>query len=158
MFQNHLLSIVAYTPLAGAILLLFVNKDHKNFIRWFANIVAAVGFLVSIPLVTQFDVNADGFQFVERHSWIPSLGVEYHFGIDGISLLLIVLTTGLGFLSILSSWTAIEERVKEYYICIGAQQSGARDLLLTLDDFLWFVHFEEKHVPTWVPLLVRGGC
>src|SRR4030095_7327061 len=109
MFQNHLLSVVAYTPLVGAILLLFVNKEHKNFIRWFANIAGAAGFLVSLPLLFQFDINAEGMQFVERHSWIPSIGVEYHFGIDGISLLLIILTTGLGVLSLLSSWSAIEE-------------------------------------------------
>src|SRR5262245_58920622 len=104
MFQNHLLSVVAYTPLLGAILLLFFNKEHKNLIRWFANIVAAVGFLVSLPLVSRIDVNAQGLQFVERYPWIPSIGVEYHIGIDGISLLLIILTTGLGFLSVLSSW------------------------------------------------------
>ena len=103
MFQNHLLSIVAYTPLVGAVLLLFINKEHKNFIRWFANVIAAIGFLVSLPLLKHFDVNADGMQFVERHAWIPSIGVEYHFGIDGISLLLILMTTGLGFLAILSS-------------------------------------------------------
>jgi NADH-quinone oxidoreductase subunit M len=72
MFQNHLLSVIAYTPLVGAVLLLFVNKENKNFIRWFANVVGAVGFLVSLPLVQHFDVNADGMQFVERHSWIPS--------------------------------------------------------------------------------------
>ena len=96
MFQNHLLSIVAYTPLMGALLLLLVNKEKTQVIRWFANIVAAIGFLVSIPLITGFDTEAEGLQFVERASWIPSIGVEYHFGIDGISLLLIVLTTGLG--------------------------------------------------------------
>ena len=68
MFQNHLLSIVAYTPLVGAVLLLFINKEHKNFIRWFANVIAAIGFLVSLPLLKHFDVNADGMQFVERHA------------------------------------------------------------------------------------------
>src|SRR3990172_5779226 len=103
MFQNHLLSVVAYTPLVGALLLLFFNKEKKNLIRWFANIVGAVGFLVSIPLALRFDANQAGFQFIERHSWIPSIGVEYYFGIDGISLLIILLTTGLGFVSIISS-------------------------------------------------------
>ena len=90
MFENHILSIVAYTPLVGALLLLFVNKNNTNLIRWFSNVVAAIGFLVSLPLITGFDSSAENLQFVERFSWIPSIGVEYYFGIDGISLLLIV--------------------------------------------------------------------
>src|SRR2546429_8614765 len=101
MFHNHLLSIVAYPPMVGAIVLLFVNKESKNFIRWFANIVGGVGFLVSLPLLTRFDVNAEGFQFIERASWFSSRGVDYYFGIDGITLLLIILTTGLRLLSVL---------------------------------------------------------
>jgi NADH-quinone oxidoreductase subunit M len=157
MFQNHLLSIVAYTPLVGALLLLFINKGSKNFIRWFANIVGAVGFLVSIPLLTRFDVNAEGFQFVERHSWIPSIGAEYHFGIDGISLLLILLTTGLGFLAILSSWTAIEERVKEYYIFMLLLQTGMLGVFMSLDFFLFYVFWEVMLVPMYFLIGVWGG-
>ena len=157
MFQNHLLSVVAYTPLVGAILLVFVNKEHKNFIRWFANIVGAAGFLVSLPLLFQFDVNAEGMQFVERHSWIPSIGVEYHFGIDGISLLLIILTTGLGFLSILSSWTAIEERVKEYYIFMLLLQTGMLGVFMAMDFFLFYVFWEVMLVPMYFLIGVWGG-
>src|SRR5215510_2171479 len=157
MFENHLLSVIAYTPLVGAILLLFVNKENKNFIRWFANVVAAIGFLVSIPLLTRFDVNADGMQFVERHSWIPSIGVEYHFGIDGISLLLILLTTGLGFLAILSSWTAIEERVKEYYIFMLLLQTGMLGVFMSLDFFLFYVFWEVMLVPMYFLIGVWGG-
>lgn len=157
MFQNHLLSVVAYTPLVGAILLLFVNKENKNFIRWFANIVGAVGFLVSLPLLTRFDANAEGLQFVERHSWIPSIGVEYHFGIDGISLLLILLTTGLGFLSILSSWSAIEERVKEYYIFMLLLQTGMLGVFMAMDFFLFYVFWEVMLVPMYFLIGVWGG-
>jgi NADH-quinone oxidoreductase subunit M len=157
MFQNHLLSVVAYTPLVGAILLLFVNKEKKDFIRWFANVVGAAGFLVSVPLLTRFDVNAEGLQFVERHSWIPSIGVEYHFGIDGISLLLIVLTTGLGFLSILSSWTAIEERVKEYYIFMLLLQTGMLGVFMAMDFFLFYVFWEVMLVPMYFLIGVWGG-
>src|SRR3989475_3657522 len=157
MFQNHLLSIVAYTPLVGALLLLFINKESKHFIRWFANIVAAVGFLVSIPLVTRFDASAEGFQFVEHHSWIPSMGAEYHFGIDGISLLLILLTTGLGFLAVLSSWTAIEERVKEYYIFMLLLQTGMLGVFMSLDFFLFYVFWEVMLVPMYFLIGVWGG-
>jgi NADH-quinone oxidoreductase subunit M len=157
MFQNHLLSVIAYTPLVGAILLLFVNKENKNFIRWFANVVGAIGFLVSLPLVQHFDANADGMQFVERHAWIPSLGVEYQFGIDGISLLLILMTTGLGFLSILSSWSAIEERVKEYYIFMLLLQTGMLGVFMAMDFFLFYVFWEVMLVPMYFLIGVWGG-
>ena len=157
MLQGHLLSVVAYTPLVGALLLLFVNKGHKNFIRWFANIVAAVGFLVSLPLLRGFDSNAEGMQFVERHSWIPSIGVEYHFGIDGISLLLILLTTGLGFLAILSSWSAIEDRVKEYYVFMLLLQSGMLGVFMAMDFFLFYVFWEVMLVPMYFLIGVWGG-
>ena len=158
MFQNHLLSVVAYTPLVGAILLLFINKESKNFIRWFANVVAAAGFLVSLPLLTRFDSNAEGMQFVERHSWIPSMGVEYHFGIDGISLLLILLTTGLGFIAILSSWTAIEDRVKEYYIFMLLLQTGMLGVFMAMDFFLFYVFWEVMLVPMYFLIGVWGGA
>ena len=157
MFQDHLLSVIAYTPLVGAILLLFVNKENKNFIRWFANVVGAIGFLVSLPLVQHFDVNADGMQFVERHAWIPSIGVEYQFGIDGISLLLILMTTGLGFLSILSSWSAIEERVKEYYIFMLLLQTGMLGVFMAMDFFLFYVFWEVMLVPMYFLIGVWGG-
>ncbi len=158
MFENHLLSIVAYTPLLGALLLLLVNKEKTEFIRWFANIVAAIGFLVSIPLITGFDTEAEGLQFVERASWIPSIGVEYHFGIDGISLLLIVLTTGLGFLSILSSWNAIQERVKEYYIFMLMLQTGMLGVFMAMDLFLFYVFWEVMLVPMYFLIGVWGGA
>ena len=107
-FSNHILSVVLFLPLAGAILLMFLPKESKDLIRWTANVAGFAGFLVSLPLVFWFDSANGEFQFVEKASWIPSIGANYALGIDGISLLLVMLTTVLGFLSILSSWTAIE--------------------------------------------------
>src|SRR5437870_1711373 len=109
--MDHILSIVLFTPLAGALILLFIPWANATAIRWWANSVALAGFLVSLPLVFQFDRTKD-FQFVERASWIPSIGASYHLGIDGLGLLLVMLTTLLGFISILASWTAIESRLK----------------------------------------------
>jgi NADH-quinone oxidoreductase subunit M len=157
MFENHLLSIVAYTPLVGALLLLFIDKKKENFIRWFANIVAGAGFLVSLPLLLRFNAEAEGFQFVEKTAWIPTLGVEYHFGIDGISLLLIILTTGLGFISVLSSWSAIQERVKEYYIFMLLLQTGMLGVFMSLDFFLFYVFWEVMLVPMYFLIGVWGG-
>src|SRR5215471_3214706 len=126
--QNHILSIILFVPLAGAIVLLFVPGSNKNAIRWVANLFALAGFLVSLPLVPWFWAQhaAPGFKFMEGapNNWIPSIGAGYYIGIDGISFLLIMLTTLLGWISILSSWTAIEDRVKEYYIWFLVLQTG----------------------------------
>src|SRR5205085_9490844 len=108
-FRANILTIVAFFPLAGMIVLLFFNKENKNLHRWWANIVGFAGFFISIPLWLWFDFDkADQFQFVQQFHWIRALGADYHVGIDGISLLLIMLTTLLGPLAILSSWNAIE--------------------------------------------------
>src|SRR5438045_9574141 len=110
--QSHILSIILFTPMIGALLLLFVSGENKNAIRWIANIFALAGLLVSIPLVPLFwAVRAEpGFKFVEgvANNWIPSIGAGYVLGIDGISFLLIMLTTLLGWISFLSLCTAIE--------------------------------------------------
>ncbi|MGO9561134.1 MAG: Fe-S-binding domain-containing protein, partial [Candidatus Korobacteraceae bacterium] len=117
---NHILSIVLFTPLVGAALLLLVPKENKDAIRWIANIFGFLGFAVSLPLIPWFWAlkERSGFQFVEGtpNNWIPSIGAGYVLGIDGISFLLIMLTTLLGAISILSSWNAIQDRVKEYYV------------------------------------------
>src|SRR5574339_967589 len=95
--RAHLLSIITYTPLVGALVLLLpFFRGRDNAVRWAANIIGSLGFLVSLPLWFWFDRGRDGFQFMEHGSWIPSIGVQYLFGVDGISVLLILLTTLLG--------------------------------------------------------------
>src|SRR5580698_60115 len=105
--DNHLLSLVLFTPLAGLLVLLFIPSRHKGLIKIWANLASFAGFLISLPLVSRFDKSIAVPQFVERVNWIPSLGAQYLIGIDGISLLLIMLTTVMGFIAILSSWNAI---------------------------------------------------
>src|SRR6266852_9238020 len=109
--MNHLLSIILFTPLAGALILLLVPKQSENAIRWIANLVALIGFAVSVPLWFWYQPFGADFQLVERAPWIPSIGAEYFLGVDGLSTLLILLTTMMGFIAVLSSWAAITERV-----------------------------------------------
>src|SRR6266568_8324008 len=99
--DQHLLTIVLLTPLAGLAVLLFIPGKNKDLVRIWANLVAFAGFLISLPLVSQFQAGAPGFQFEERVDWIPSLGAHYHIGMDGISLLLVMLTTLMGSIAIL---------------------------------------------------------
>ena len=159
--QNHILSIILFTPLVGAILLLFVPKENKDAIRWIANIFALVGFLISLPLVPWFWAQRfePGFKFMEgaSNNWIPSIGAGYVLGIDGISFLLIMLTTLLGWISILSSWTAIETRVKEYYIWFLVLQTGMLGVFMALDFFLFFVFWEAMLVPMYLLIGIWGG-
>src|SRR5690349_19491611 len=89
--DQHLLSIILITPLAGLLVLFLLPGNNKGLIRVWANLVGLIGFLISLPLLSRFQNGAPGFQFEEKVSWIPALGVSYHIGIDGISLLLIML-------------------------------------------------------------------
>src|SRR5881398_3554940 len=159
--QNHILSIILFTPLVGAFLLLFVPKENKDGIRWIANIFALAGFLVSIPLVAWFWQQRfePGFKFMEGapNNWIPSIGAGYVLGIDGILFLLIMLIMLLGWVSILSSWTAIENRVKEYYIWFLVLQTGMLGVFMALDFFLFFVFWEAMLVPMYLLIGVWGG-
>jgi NADH-quinone oxidoreductase subunit M len=159
--QNHILSIILFTPLVGALVLLFVPKENKDAIRWIANFFALAGLLVSLPLVPWFWAQRfePGFKFIEGApgNWIPSIGASYVLGIDGISFLLIMLTTLLGWISILSSWTAIENRVKEYYIWFLVLQTGMLGVFMALDFFLFFVFWEAMLVPMYLLIGIWGG-
>ena len=155
--NEHLLSIVLFTPLAGMLVLLFLPRSNKTLIRVWANISALAGFLVSLLLVFRFDKSIAGFQMVEKADWIPSLGVQYMLGIDGISLLLVMLTTLIGFIAILSSWSAVDERLKEYYAMFLLQQAGMIGVFLALDFFLFYVFWELVLVPMYFIIGVWGG-
>ncbi len=158
---NHILSIILFTPLVGAALLLLVPKESKDAIRWIANIFAFLGFAVSLPLIPWFWALKDraGFQFVEGrpNNWIPSIGAGYVIGIDGISFLLIMLTTLLGAISIMSSWNAIQDRVKEYYIWFLMLQAGMLGVFMANDMFLFFVFWEAMLVPMYLLIGIWGG-
>ncbi len=156
-FHQHVLSIITYTPLVGAFLLLFVNRESKNAIRWISNIFGFLGLIVSLPLWFWYNRADGGFQFMERHEWIQAIGANYVFGADGISVLLILLTTVLGAISILSSWTAIQNRLKEYYIFLLLLQVGMLGVFCSLDFFLFYVFWEVMLVPMYFLIGVWGS-
>ena len=155
--MDYILSIVLFTPLVGLLVLLFIPASNPRAVKLWANIASFAGFLVSLPLVFQFDRTKD-FQFVERANWIPSIGASYHLGIDGFSMLLVMLTTLLGFLSILSSWTAIETRLKEYYAFFLLLQVGMLGVFMSLDFLLFFVFWETVLVPMYFIIAIWGGA
>jgi NADH-quinone oxidoreductase subunit M len=156
--MSYYLSLILFTPLAGALALLFINRQNENAIRWIANVVAFIGFAISIPLWFWFNPQSADYQFVERLPWIPSIGAEYFLGIDGFSTLLILLTTMMGFIAVLSSWTAITERVKEYYIFLLILQTGMLGAFMALDFLLFFLFWEVMLVPMYFLIGIWGSA
>src|SRR5437762_1507206 len=155
--DQHLLSFILLTPAAGLAVLLFIPGKSKELIRVWANLVGFAGFLISLPLVKSFQAGRPGFQLEEKADWIPALGAHYHIGIDGISLLLIMLTTLMGAIAIFSSWSSIQERVKEYYAMFLLLQTGMIGVFLALDFFLFYVFWELVLVPMYFIIGVWGG-
>jgi len=157
MNDQWILTTITFLPLVGAFGLFFFNKEAKKAIAWYATAVAFAGMLVSFPLFWRYNPAGAPFQFENSLSWIPSIGVSYHVGVDGISVLLILLTTVLGFLAVLSSWTAITDRVKEYYAMMLILQTGMLGVFISLDFFLFYVFWEVMLVPMYFLIGVWGG-
>jgi NADH-quinone oxidoreductase subunit M len=154
--MDHILSIVLFTPLVGMLALLFIPASKPRAIKLCANGAAFLGFLVSLPLVFNFNRTKD-FQFQERAAWIPSIGASYHLGIDGLGLLLVMLTTLVGFIAILASWNAIETRLKEYYALFLLLQTAMLGVFMALDSLLFFLFWETVLVPMYFIIAIWGG-
>jgi NADH-quinone oxidoreductase subunit M len=154
---HHILSVILFTPLVGALLLLFVPRENDVVHRIVGNLFGVLGFLVSLPLLRWFKPEWGGFTLEENAEWIPSIGARYHLGIDGISLLLVMLTTLLGMIAILSSWSAIKQRQKEYYILLLLLQTGMLGVFVSLDFFLFYVFWEVMLVPMYFLIGVWGS-
>jgi NADH-quinone oxidoreductase subunit M len=157
LLDTHLLSVILFTPLVGALLLMFIPRSSLSAHRLVGNLFGVLGFVVSIPLVLRFPVGSDGYNFRETADWIPYLGAQYSLGLDGISLLLVMLTTFLGLIAILSSWNAIQMRTKEYYILLLLLQTGMLGVFLSLDFFLFYVFWEVMLVPMYFLIGVWGS-
>lgn len=154
---SHLLSIIVFAPLAGMFLLLLLPSSQKNVIRAAANVFSAITFLLSLALLPSFDAGRQGFQFVERATWIPSIGAQYLIGIDGISLLFVLLTTLISFLATLSSWNAIQERTKAYYGMLLLLETGVLGVFVTLDLFLFYIFWDVVLIPMYFIIGMWGG-
>ena len=156
-YDSHILTVILLTPLVGALVLLFVPRESENGHRILGNLFGVLGFLVSLPLLWRFDSAIPGYQFHENANWIPSIGAHYTLGIDGISFLMVILTTSLGLISILSSWSAIQMRRKEYYILFLLLQVGMLGVFMSLDFFLFYLFWEVMLVPMYFLIGVWGS-
>lgn len=151
-----LLSFITFLPLAGALLLIFIHRDKEELLRYLALGVTVVVFIVSLLLFFQFDGRTSDPQFVEKAAWI-GYGIDYHVGIDGISLFLVLLTSFLMPIAILSSWTYIKSRVKEYLIFMLMLETGILGVFVSLNLFLFYVFWEAMLIPMYFLIGVWGG-
>jgi NADH-quinone oxidoreductase subunit M len=151
-----ILSIITFIPLAGALLLIFINKDKENLLRTIALILTLVTFVISLSLYFNFENQNPDAQFVEKSSWI-GYGIDYHIGIDGISLLLVLLTTFLMPIAVLSSWKYIGKRVKEYMIFMLLLETGIIGVFVSINLFLFYVFWELTLVPMYFLIGIWGG-
>jgi NADH-quinone oxidoreductase subunit M len=152
-----ILSLITFLPLVGAILLLMMGREQIRGLRNVAFLTSLATFVVSLPLPFSYDQTTPAVQFVERASWIPSIGVTYFFGLDGISLWLVMLTTFLSPIAILCSFEAIKNRAKEYYIFMLVLETGMLGVFLALDFFLFYVFWEVMLVPMYFLIGVWGS-
>jgi len=157
LFSHHLLSVILWTPTVGALVLLFIPRGSQTLHRVVGNVFGVLGFAVSLPLVWRFSAGEGGYQLGESADWIPSIGARYTLGMDGISFLLVMLTTFLGMLAITSSWAAIQNRTKEYYILLLLLQTGMLGVFMSLDFFLFYVFWEVMLVPMYFLIGVWGS-
>jgi NADH-quinone oxidoreductase subunit M len=152
-----ILSLITFVPLAGALVLAFVPRERTDLLRLGALATALLSFALSLLLLPAFDRAAAGFQFVEAVDWIPAFGIQYKMGVDGIAVVLVVLTTTLTWVSILASFGPIQDRVKEYMISFLILEVGMLGVFMALDLFLFYVFWEVVLVPMYLIIGIWGG-
>lgn len=151
-----LLSLIIFLPVLGAILLSFLKPEQEKAIRYFTLAVTIGTFVASLAMLAQFNIHTYHYQFVENLPWIPSLGINYKLGVDGISLWLVVLTT---FLSIIGVWFSfyVQKRVKAYMALMLFLETAMLGVFCSLDMVLFYTFFEASLIPMWLLIAIWGG-
>jgi NADH-quinone oxidoreductase subunit M len=153
------LTLLTFFPLLGVLVLLFLKSERKDALRWTALVTSLITFAISLWVLARFDASNPDLQLVARYPWITVAGwnIEYHLGVDGLSILLLLLTTFLTPLSILSTWTAVEERVKDFMLFFLLLEVGMNGVFLAQDLFLFYIFWEFTLVPMYFLIGIWGG-
>jgi len=153
-----LLSIAIWLPIvSGALLLAFGRDDRAEAVRWAALVASVASFVVTIPLVTGFDLGTAAMQFVEKHAWIARFNVSYALGVDGISVWFVLLTAFTTPIVVISAWQVIEERVNQYMAAFLILSGLLVGVFCALDGLLFYVFFEATLIPMYLIIGVWGG-
>jgi NADH-quinone oxidoreductase subunit M len=155
--MTALLSVVTFLPAVGAALVFVLPRRREGATKAVAVAVTVATFAASVPLYWLFDPTRPDYQFEQILGWMPTLGISYHLGVDGISLLLVLLTTFLMPLVLLSAWNAIETRWKEFAITMLLLETGMLGVFVALDLFLFYVFWEAMLIPMYLVIGIWGG-
>jgi NADH-quinone oxidoreductase subunit M len=150
-----ILSIIIFTPIAAAVIMLFFPKDRKNLVRWFALAAASVDLGLSLVMYFSYDKIQAGYQFLEKFEWIKPLGISYHVGVDGMSAPLVLLTGVVIFTGVLISW-GLEDRPREFFFFLFLLATGVFGVFASLDMFLLFFFFEIAVFPMYLLIAIWG--
>jgi len=153
---QHPLTVLTFLPLTGAAVIVFLRRDSAGHIRGVALASSLATFALALKLFLGFSPNQPGMQFVEHYPWINSPPIGYHLGIDGLSLLLILLAAFLTPLSVLASWKSITNHVKEFFLFLLALETGMIGVFVSLDLFLFFIFWEAMLIPMYFLIGVWG--
>lgn len=158
MTATPLLSLAIWLPIVGGVLVLATGSDRNAAqARVLALVAALLGFLVTIPLYTGFDVSKVGMQFAELHPWIPRFRINYFLGVDGISVLFILLNSFITVLVVLAGWKVIEEKVAQYMAAFLIMSGLMNGIFCALDAVLFYVFFEASLIPMYLIIGIWGG-
>ncbi len=152
-----ILSALIFLPVAGAVLLLLIPRSKEMLIKAVALCVSILAFIISLPLFSGFNKATHAMQFVERQAWIPTWNITYYLGLDGISILFVLLSTLITILSILISWESIKNKVKEFYISVLIMEGAMIGVFCALDFFLFYIFWEAMLIPMYLLIGVWGG-
>ena len=155
--NSYLLSLAIWVPILGALPILALGSERRDAVRWLSLAVAVAGFLVTLPLYTGFDRGYVGMQFVEMAPWIPRFNVQYFLGVDGISVLFILLNAFVTVLVVLAGWRVIEEKIAQYMAAFLVMSGLMNGIFAALDAVLFYVFFEASLIPMYIIIGVWGG-
>ncbi len=154
--ENHLLSLIVFTPLVGSIALLFIPRRQVNVIRWTSVGFVGLQVIFTIWLLTIFDPANPGFQYVEHYRWIPTFNIEYYLGVDGLSMPMLILTSLLSFLALFTSWS-ITKAEKGYFALFLLLDAAMAGVFVALDFFLFYIFWELMLLPMYFLIGIWGG-
>lgn len=152
-----ILSTLIFLPIAGAIFISLIKREKEIFIKWLSLVISIVTFILSIPLFSSFDKTTEKMQFTEAYEWIPSWGIKYALGVDGISILFVLLSALLAILCVTVSWHSIREKTKEFYAALLLIEGAMIGVFCSLDLFLFYIFWEAMLIPMYLLIGVWGG-
>ena len=157
MESNIILTILLFIPILGSVPLIFFNKKNENLIRYFGLTVSVIAFVLSLILYFNFNIKDGNFQFLYKHNWISNLNISFFVGLDGISMLLVLLTTFIMPLTLISSWSSIKKNVKEFTFFMLLLETGIIGVFISLDLFLFYIFWEVMLIPMYFIIGIWGG-